>query len=151
MAMSQAMNAPFSTMGKPEPQIVVFTPGMRTLIADAIESMIHLLDEIDGDVDAEDDDPAEETGDAEPSLGAFELMNQEKAWSSAESGWGGQDLELDEADHEPSLAAPERHASACGASGSQVDWTAGGSLDLEVEVDGNEEPNDRPPFIIVHS
>ena len=74
------MNAPFSTMGKPEPQIVVFTPAMRTLIADAIESLILLLDEIDGDVDAEDDDPAEENGDAEPSLGATNGINQIKAW-----------------------------------------------------------------------
>src|SRR5476651_2094624 len=51
--MSQAMNEPFSTMGKPEPQIVVFTPAMRRLVCDAIESLILLLDEIDGDVDAE--------------------------------------------------------------------------------------------------
>jgi hypothetical protein len=56
-------------MGKQEPQIVVFTPAMRTLIADAIESLILSLDEIDGDAEAEDDDPAEEKGDAEPSLG----------------------------------------------------------------------------------
>ena len=90
-------------MGSPEPQIVVFTPAMRALIADAIESLILLLDEIDGDVDAEDDDPAEENGDAEPSLGAFEWVDQEQAWRSAESGWGGQDLELDDADKEPSL------------------------------------------------
>src|SRR5450432_580586 len=80
MAMSQAMNAPFSTMGTPEPKIVVFTPAMRTLIADAIESLILLLDEIDVDVDAEDDDPAEENGDSEPSLGATNGMNQVKAW-----------------------------------------------------------------------
>jgi hypothetical protein len=31
----------------------VFTPGMRTLIADAIEALILLLDEIDGDADLE--------------------------------------------------------------------------------------------------
>jgi hypothetical protein len=74
------MNAPFSTMGKPEPQIVVFTPAMRTLIADAIESLILLLDEIDGDVDAEDDDPAEENGDAEPDLGATHDIDQDLAW-----------------------------------------------------------------------
>jgi hypothetical protein len=49
------MNAPFSTMGRPEPQIVVFTPAMRTLIADAIESLILLLDEIDGDADHEEE------------------------------------------------------------------------------------------------
>jgi hypothetical protein len=133
-------------MGKPEPQIVVFTPAMRTLIADAIESLIILLDEIDGDVDAEDDDPAEENGDAEPSLGAFELVDQEKAWRSAENGWGGQDLELDEADNEPSLGAPERgHYS-------QVHWSDGGMQDIESDIsdfesDADDEPNFQPPFI----
>jgi hypothetical protein len=146
------MNAPFSTMGKQEPQIVVFTPAMRTLIADAIESLILLLDEIDGDVDAEDDDPAEENGDAEPSLGAFESMNQEKAWRSAESGWGGQDLELDEADKEPSLGAPERDPIGWGASGSQVHWSDGGMQDIESDIsdfepDADDEPNFQPPFV----
>ena len=42
-----------------------------------------LLDEIDGDVDAEDDDPAEESGDSEPSLGATNGINQAQAWRSA--------------------------------------------------------------------
>jgi hypothetical protein len=37
------------TMTPDVPQVVVFTPAMRTLIADAIESLILLLDEIDGD------------------------------------------------------------------------------------------------------
>ncbi|MCW2276125.1 hypothetical protein GJ654_19850 [Rhodoblastus acidophilus] len=34
-------------------QIVEFTPAMRVLIADAIEALILLLDEIDGDADLE--------------------------------------------------------------------------------------------------
>jgi hypothetical protein len=54
------MNAPFSAMGRPEPQILVFTPAMRTLIADAIESLKLLLDEIDGDPDLEEDPDFEE-------------------------------------------------------------------------------------------
>ena len=66
------MNAPFSTMGRPEPQIVVFTPAMRTLIADAIESLILLLDEIDGDVEHEEDADFENEPDMEPSLGRHE-------------------------------------------------------------------------------
>ena len=47
-------------------QILEFTPSMRTLIEDAIEALILLLDEIDGDADlepdgdCEDDDPAED-------------------------------------------------------------------------------------------
>ena len=76
------MNAPFSTMGKPEPQIVVFTPAMRTLIADAIESLILLLDEIDGDVEHEEDADFENEPDMEPSLGATNGINQESAWKS---------------------------------------------------------------------
>src|SRR5450432_3010201 len=83
MAMSQAMNAPFSTMGKPEPQIVVFTPAVRTLIADAIESLILLLDEIDGDVEHEENADFENEPDMEPSLGATNGINQVRAWQSA--------------------------------------------------------------------
>jgi len=64
------------------PQVVLFTPGMRRLIADAIESLILLLDEIDGDAELEEDDPAEETGDAEPSLGATHSMDQRRAWQA---------------------------------------------------------------------
>jgi len=55
------MNAPLSPMTPDAPQVVLFTPGMRTLIADAIESLILLLDEIDGDAELEDCDPGEET------------------------------------------------------------------------------------------
>ena len=73
------MSAPFSHMAD-APQVVLFTPGMRRLIADAIESLILLLDEIDGDAEIEDCDPAEETGDAEPSLGATHSINQMRAW-----------------------------------------------------------------------
>jgi hypothetical protein len=35
---------------------IEFRPGMRRLIEDAIESLILLLDEIDGDDETEDDD-----------------------------------------------------------------------------------------------
>ena len=41
-------------------QILEFTPSMRTLIADAIESLILLLDEIDGDADFEEEADAED-------------------------------------------------------------------------------------------
>jgi hypothetical protein len=41
-------------------QIVEFTPQMRVLIADAIEALILLLDEIDDDADLEDDDISED-------------------------------------------------------------------------------------------
>ena len=54
------MNAPFSHMAPDAPQVVLFTPGMRRLIADAIESLILLLDEIDGDAEIEEDGSDEE-------------------------------------------------------------------------------------------
>jgi hypothetical protein len=76
------MNAPFSTIGAPEPQIVVFTPGMRALIADAIESLILLLDEIDGDAEHEEDADFEAEPDLEPSLGATNSINQVRAWKA---------------------------------------------------------------------
>jgi hypothetical protein len=101
----------------------VFTPGIRRLICDAIESLILLLDEIDGDVDLEDDDPAEENGDAEPSLGAFGHVDQTNTWRTRDSGSGGQDLEFNNADREPSL----------GSLGGveQTHWADGGSRDVE--------------------
>lgn len=56
---------------------IEFRPAMRGLIEDAVESLLLLLDEIDGDADfeeddpLEEDDPAEDIGDAEPSLGGL--------------------------------------------------------------------------------
>jgi hypothetical protein len=64
------VNAPLADEGEAAPQILIFTPAMRRLVCDAIESLILLLDEIDGDAEIEDDGSAEDVGDAEPSLGA---------------------------------------------------------------------------------
>ena len=93
------MNAPFSTMTPDVPQVVVFTPAMRTLIADAIESLILLLDEIDGDAEHEQDADFEGEPDLEPSLGATNSVDQSVAcfqicavivsgWRSTTSGNG---------------------------------------------------------------
>jgi hypothetical protein len=79
------MNAPFSTMGAPQPQVVVFTPAMRMLIADAIESLILLLDEIDGDSDHKEDADFEGEPDIEPSLGATAEIDQSIAWLASTS------------------------------------------------------------------
>ncbi|MGA2795797.1 MAG: hypothetical protein ABSE69_20240 [Roseiarcus sp.] len=79
------MNAPIGARERTEPQIVTFTPGMRRLIADAIEALILLLDEIDGDADFEEDDPAEENGDLEPILGATHSIDQTIAWRATQS------------------------------------------------------------------
>jgi hypothetical protein len=55
-------------MAKPEgfTQILEFRPGMRRLIEDAIESLILLLDEIDGDDELEEGEDLEDGHDAEP-------------------------------------------------------------------------------------
>jgi hypothetical protein len=45
---------------------IEFRPGMRRLIEDAIESLILLLDEIDGDDDLEEGGDLEDGHDAEP-------------------------------------------------------------------------------------
>jgi hypothetical protein len=74
------MHPPFSTMTPDVPQVVVLTPSMRRLIAEAIESLILRLDEIDGDAELEDCDPAEEGTDAEPSLGVTSDVGQSLAW-----------------------------------------------------------------------
>jgi hypothetical protein len=102
------MNAPFFATPPDAPQMVLFTLCMCQLIADAIESLILLLDVIDGDADLEENDPAIDSGDAELSHGPFELMNQAAAWRANDSGGGGADLELD-ADTDPSIAASECH------------------------------------------
>lgn len=75
------------------PLFVEFRPSMRSLIEDAVEGLLLLLDEIDGDADIEmddppeEDDPAEDGGDAgESSLGATEALNQCHAWRDT-AGW----------------------------------------------------------------
>lgn len=71
---------------------IEFRPGMRRLIEDAIESLILLLDEIDGDDGIEDDCDDEEGGDKEPSLGAPERHStliaggcDQRFWAQGES------------------------------------------------------------------
>ncbi|PWB89880.1 hypothetical protein C5688_13655 [Methylocystis sp. MitZ-2018] len=59
------------------PLFVEYRPGMRRRIAAAVDALVALLDQIDGDSDVEEDEPleddapAEDVGDAEPSLGAL--------------------------------------------------------------------------------
>jgi hypothetical protein len=87
-------------------QVITFTPGMRTLVCDAIEAMVLLLDEIDGDAELEDDGTAEECGDAEPSFGARHGLDQTKTWNSTgaeiEDGEHEHDGREPDADFEPS-------------------------------------------------
>jgi hypothetical protein len=58
------------------PLFLEFRPGIRKRIAAAVDALVALLDQIDGDADLEednppeDDAPAEDVGDNEPSLGS---------------------------------------------------------------------------------
>jgi hypothetical protein len=59
-----------TTAGEPESVVFVeFRPNMRRLIADAIESLILLLDEIDGDANIEEEPDLEDGHDAEEEQG----------------------------------------------------------------------------------
>jgi hypothetical protein len=81
----------FRTPGGPK-----FLPAVRELVEDLIELLSMDLP----DPDLEDDDPGEETGDAEPSLGSTQMINQER-WSEGQRAteWDA-DRELDDADKE---------------------------------------------------
>lgn len=47
---------------RPQQSAVTVTPTMRTLIEDAIEALLLILDEIDGDPDLEPEEDAEHDG-----------------------------------------------------------------------------------------
>jgi len=74
------------------PLFVEIRPGLRKRIAAAIEALIDVLDQIDGEHDddledsepLEEDDPAEDSGDAEPSLGSLGAHSEgfhQDAWA----------------------------------------------------------------------
>jgi len=73
---------------------VEYKPGMRRRIAAAVDALIALLDQIDGDSDFEEDehDGREPDADDEPSLGSGCMHNQD-CWAIG----GDDDRELDEA------------------------------------------------------
>jgi hypothetical protein len=82
---------------------------LRKRMALAIERLIDVLDALDaGGEDVEDDDPGEDNGDDEPSLGATLNLNQAKGWGPCHWSHGAAlDCELDNADREPSLGSLE--------------------------------------------
>lgn len=66
---------------------------LRSRLAEAAERIIAALDALDApEMDREDDDPAEESADAEPSLGSTNHRNQAKAWNAS---FAGDDLEFE--------------------------------------------------------
>lgn len=83
-------------------------PGMRRRIAAAVDALIAMLDEIDGDADLEEDDPLEEDdfgeddGNGEPALGATTAVNQQHSWAGPR-GWP------DDGELEPSLGWTNGH------------------------------------------
>ena len=98
-------------------RIVELTPAMRKQIEATIEHLLSVLDHFDGDENLEEDDPAEEGGDDEPSLGWTDMQARFERYGAGDLHhyWLGYDRELDAADDEdggdsePTLGAPERH------------------------------------------
>ncbi|MFO1126393.1 MAG: hypothetical protein U1E25_14690 [Methylocystis sp.] len=87
------------------PLFVEYRPGTRRRIAAAVDALVALLDEIDGDPDLEEDDPLEDVepledgGDDEPSLGApgAAFLPSQSHWSQG----AGDDLEDEHDGREP--------------------------------------------------
>ena len=107
------------------------TPAFQQRLGEAIEGLIALLDEIQGDPDLEDGQDDEPTGDEEPSIGSSQ------AGSQAHWAYGTDEREGGEADAEPSLASPERH-------GSQARWAQGSRSDREGEDEHGGDIQDEP-------
>lgn len=86
------------------PLFVEYRPGMRRRIAAAVDALVALLDQIDGDSDfeeedpLEDDAPAEDVGDAEPSLGALGGTWTAEHFDQAAWAHGGKDDREDESE-----------------------------------------------------
>jgi hypothetical protein len=115
------------------PLFVEFRPSMRSLIEDAVESLLLLLDEIDGDADIEmddppeEDDPAEDGGDGgEPSLGwtgngrGHPEIAMRGYDDDREDEHDGREPDVDD---EPSLGSGSVHIQTC--------WAVGGDDDRE--------------------
>jgi hypothetical protein len=90
------------------PLFVEFRPGMRKRIAAAVDALVALLDQMDGDADfecgdpLEDDSPAEESGDDEPNLGS--AGSTALSWSYSQIGWAqgtDDDREVEDEHDEP--------------------------------------------------
>lgn len=134
-----------------------FFKALGNLKREAELEIDRLLDFLDR-LDAPNED-LEPVGDDEPSLGSFDrLLNQEHSWkqrSGSNGSWcePGYDRELDRADDEPSLGAPERHPVVPypgiwwsehrrDYQGSQVQWADGDRRDRECDVD--DEASEQP-------
>jgi len=70
------------------------SPIFRKALEEWVEEMIAALDLMSDDPDIEDDNPGEENGDEEPSLGSTQMMNQAR-WSEGHNTPWDADRELD--------------------------------------------------------
>ena len=126
------------------------TAARRKRMEAAVELLIAALDALDVTIeDMEDDDPGEEPGDEEPSLG----------WTDAEARKGvpyqgpvdHTDLEDEHDGREPSLGALESHCNGYGwernRSGDQTHWGQGDRDEREDEHDGCEPDEDGEPSL----
>jgi hypothetical protein len=100
---------------------------LRNEAREEIDRLIRFLDDTDNHMEREPDDPEEDGGDTEPSLGSFDRMaDQSKAWrQQAGELCYSVDAEQDDADSEPSLGSVGDHHV------NQEGWAAGSRRDLE--------------------
>lgn len=135
----------------------------REAIECEIERLVAVLDEMDGDFDLEESADDEPDADGEPQLGALEARTG--SWAGLTPEASTDDAELDEADDEPELGAPESHfrgselrytlcASPSNAvlltyhsEASQTAWAKGNGNGEEIEHDGEPGADDEPEFI----
>jgi hypothetical protein len=139
------------------PKEVAALGRLRRKAERAIERLLWVLDEIEGDPDLEDNgDPEPPLGwtgseaasgryggvaeeEDEPSLGWTSTLNQASRQRLGEV----TDLEQDDADREPSLGARENHPGQYGCGGNQTLWGYSGTSDREDDTYDNElEPDD---------
>ena len=102
-----------------------------------IDRLVNFLDETDNhmELEPEEDDDLED----EPSLGSLDRAMNQTRWKGGTFFLREEfDCELDYADDEPTLAAPENHPSS-GSGGNQQRWAAGSADDREGGDDDREE------------
>jgi hypothetical protein len=148
------------------PLFLEFRPGMRKRIAAAVDALVALLDQIDGDADLEednppeDDAPTEDVGDNEPSLGSVasrDASTPQYLWAQGADDDREREDEHDEegGDEEPALGATaamnQEHAwraklNAWGSSDEaepSLGWTGHGRGHPEMALRGYDDDRER--------
>jgi hypothetical protein len=148
------------------PLFLEFRPGIRKRIAAAVDALVALLDQIDGDADLEednppeDDAPTEDVGDNEPSLGSVasrDASTPQYLWAQGADDDREREDEHDEegGDEEPALGATaamnQEHAwraklNAWGSSDEaepSLGWTGHGRGHPEMALRGYDDDRER--------